>query len=92
MAYSRHPYSGYSGYGSPSRSGSTSRPSDVPTDYPEKEKGSTAAEHLAVLQKYHDKKREEHGAMWRAPDHFHKDVAMHQALAQIERAFPQRKK
>lgn len=89
--YRRHPYSTYSGYGKPTYTSGPTPQSSVPDDYPQKIKEHTPAQHLEVLQKWHDDKRAEHGDMWRAPDHYHKDVALNQAMAQIERAFGTRK-
>lgn len=91
--YSRNPYSSYSGYGSPTRpSGTTTTPSELPEDYPQKEKEHSAAQHLEAIHQYIAKKRSEHAdSVWRPSEAINKDIALHKAMASIEKAFPQRK-
>ncbi len=89
--YSRNPYSGYSGYGGSSGSTPSSPNSaSAPSDYPVKDKEHSAAQHLEVLQKYHDEKKAAHGAMWRPPEQYEKDVVVNKAVAQLDRAFGKR--
>lgn len=93
MAISRHPFSSYSGYQGSGVNHGGSSPDGLPSDYPVKQKEHTSAQHLDALHKYVESKRAEHreqGKVWWTPESVSKDIAVHTALAQMERVFPKK--